>query len=284
MTNKTKNIATKVVDRIITCALVTVTKKLIRRKSKKRRGRPGKADRITWEGEDPEILFKNAATVRTPESKMKLGEYITFVYENTTCLPSRGLKLVADPINARNMPENIANVSIKCIKTGSIRPFYINMSGKKGAYTFREVGENLLSICLTIIQSILSNTQLNENTKAWSFTIQDNKIDAGSLSYSLGGNRVKQIDLTKEEFWDDAGEFIGERAIASLHVDTAPQDFQNLPPIWTRLRGRRLHRLSHCENVEKAPLARGTSVANAVESTRDHSFAQINVWRSTSML
>ena len=84
-----------------------------------------------------------------------------------------------------------------------------------------------------------------------------------------------------EEFWDDAGEFIGERAIASLHVDTAPQDFQNLPPIWTRLYG---PHLGHCENLEKAPLARGTSVVHAVESTRDHSFAQINVRRSTSML
>ena len=294
VTKETKNI----VDKIINVEIGTVTDKLVKQRRKerrkRRRGRPCKANRITWQGEDTEILFKNAALVRTLEAKQKLDEYIQFVYKNTTYLSSRGLELAENEVTygRRFGFDNIARVTIKSIKSGQKRPFYINMNSKKGDFTFREVGENLLSICLTIVESILSNEKLHENTKTWDFTIEDNKLKTGSLVYNIDPQRhyaTRIIDLTREDFWGDDGEFIGERAVSSLYIGVDTEDFKNLPPLVQTGNVDTIQYLPQAKVCANPPpraggMQRGISIQNAVTSTRGHSFAQINIARAKSSM
>jgi len=279
----------------VTTALTTSMANIIRagqrgkkakpRRSRRRGGKPGKADRITWEGEDPEILFKNATCQRTGEAKQKLAEYIQFVYTYTTYLSSRGLELVDVQMyhDRAAMHNNIAHVTIKSVKSGQKRPFYINMTNTKGPYTFREVGENLLSTCLTIVESILSTPKLHENTRTWSFTMEDNKLKLGSLTYSLDEHhpyRTKIIDLTREDFWGDDGEFIGERAIASLYTQVEVADYQNLPPLRAQeSTGFTAPNPPPVAGLDRVGLFRGSSAVNAVENARGQSFAQISFKR-----
>ena len=286
---ETKNI----VDKIINVAIGTVTDKLVKQRRKerrkRRRGRPCKANRITWQGEDPEILFKNAALVRTLEAKQKLDEYIQFVYKNTTYLSSRGLELAENELThgRRFGFDNVARVTIKSIKSGKKRPFYININSKKGGFTFREVGENLLSICLTIVESILSNEKLHENTKTWNFTIENNKLKTGSLVYNIDPQRpyaTRIIDLAREDFWGDDGEFIGERAISSLYTGVDAEHFKNLPSLVQTGNIQYLPQAKVCTNPppRAGGMQRGISIQNAVASTRGRSFAQIDIKRAKS--
>lgn len=295
ITQEKKNIVLELVDKIINRAIETVTEKRrkIQRKHirKRRRGRPCKANRITWQGEDPEILFKNAALERTLEAKQKLDEYIQFVYKNTTYLSSRGLELAENELThgRRFGFDNVAHVTIKSVKSGKKRPFYINMNSKKGDFTFREVGENLLSICLTIVESILSNEKLHENTKTWNFTIENNKLKTGSLVYKIAPQRrltpaTRIIDLTREDFWGDDGEFIGERAISSLYTGVDAEHFKNLPPLVHTGNMQYLPKAKVCTNPppRAGGMQRGISIQNAVISTRACSFAQIDIKRAKS--
>ena len=252
----------------------TVNRKRELRKSRSTRPRR-KADRITWTGEDPEILFKNAACCRTPEAKLKLAEYIAFVYENTTALSSRGLKLIKLPV--RYYSEKIATVTVMDVKSGNKRTFFINLGAVRdlvGLQTYRETGEQLLSICLTIIQSILSNQLLHERTRNWNFTIDDNnQLQSGILEYSLDNQTIrKRIDITKEQFWDEFGEFRGERVIAALHCDVQVQDFPNLPPLFEIPAHIPAHPPSRPPQLD-----RGSSAMQAVALTRGRSFAQVDI-------
>ena len=250
----------------------TVNRKRELRKSRATRPRR-KADRITWTGEDPEILFRNAACDRTPEAKLKLAEYISFVYENTTALSSRGLKFIKLPAPGW-CDAKIATVKVMDVKSGNARTFFINL-GWSDRSTYREAGEKLASICLTIIQNILSNQLLHERTRNWNFTIDDNnQLQSGILEYSLDNQTIrKRIDITKEQFWDEFGEFRGERVIAALHCDVQVQDFPNLPPLLET--PVRIH--EHQDLGQIPQLNRGSSAMQAVELTRGRSFAQVDI-------
>ena len=293
---KSQNMINLVAMQTITTALSTSISNIIRarqrgnkaqrskRQSRRGGGKPGKANRITWEGEDPEILFKNAARERTAEAKQKLAEYIHFVYTNTTYLSSRGLELVH--VQMRQIRhDHIAHVTIKYVKSGEKRPFYINMTDTKEPYTFRDAGESLLSTCLTIIENILSTPKLHKNTQAWSFTMEDNKLKLGSLTYRLNDqfpHRTRIIDLTREDFWGDDGEFIGERAIASLYTQVEVQDYQNLPPLIAQDSepiSSMTRNAQPVAGLEPVGLYRGSSAVNAVENARGQSFAQISFKR-----
>jgi len=215
----------------------------------------------TWTGEHPRILFAKAANEPTSEHKQNVAKYVSHVYTTTTALPERNLQLIS--VLPAQHPWMV-QVMVQNKTSGHQRPFFVKMSAA-GEQDYQDVGEQLLSICLTIVHSLLSHEMLHKHVERWDFqTNETNELKSGLLSYR-SSFRMISFDLTDERFWED-GTFRGDWVLEAIKT------LESSTPITENMEDLHLGE-EHCTS-ERGTSERGTSVMAAVRQVRERSFTE----------